>query len=388
LVGLRQVGYPDLNYSDLAWPGHWPRVRTKQAEYFRRLGWEAWRQQDYAQALVALSSARQIEPADYQTALFLATLWSSAGNVAYGDILFEQLLAEFPGNADRTRVVYHDQLLAAQRLRPVAELALERRLAAAGNGAAWGRSLQFSVLHGRLATWLVEARGEEVARLPDESRHLIEALRMHELGREAEAAQRIADLRPSTAEGLAHTVEALLAMQRVDEASVKLEVHRRLLTGFEAALLRYRLTMSAGDGVLAESDFLSVVAHPLTAEQADQAVAVLVTARDRSSLRRLWVHLNKVPSGPARPVAAGMWVAALHAGDDALAREAAAKWERDGPGRLPAVTALNLAAADPRTPGSLRLILTTVELPRETVFALVAAAVKAREGKGTSARDK
>jgi hypothetical protein len=261
-------------------------------------------------------------------------------------------------------------LLAALRLGPLAELALERRLEAATNGAAWDRSLGFAVGQGRLAGWLTESRPEEIAQLAAEPRRVIEALRLGEQGRLADATKRLAAARPAAGSELTHVIEALLTLNQTDMAAYLLDLNRGVVSGFEAAVLRYRITVAAGDRALAESDFLAVIKHPLMPDQADRAVAAVIEANDQASLRRLWGQLQRGLPAYGRPVLAAVWVAALRSGEAGIMREAAARWAGGGGGQLPQMDTL--------PPAGLRVILSTVELPRETVFALVAAEIKSR----------
>ena len=378
----RTVGYRGISVVDVAWPGRWLRVKSAQAGYFREQGKRAMQHGDFPAALLALSNAEQFARGGYEDRVLLARLWAQAGNIDYASRFFSSVLADFPDRATETAMVWHDQLLALGNLAELADLCAQR-IGAGGGGAAeglWEQSLEFALDHGRLAEAMTRERKQELAKLPAQVRGFIDVLVHWQRGERDEAARLLEAMRFTRAEPLAvrRQVEWLARLGRAGEAGVALNRHVATLGKFEAATLRYYIDMVSGDRDAARADFIGVLQWPLTPAQADRLCSLVIMARDGASLRRMPGFFALEPLNAQAPAQAAFWVAALACKapllmDGARVRYAAAS----GGATLPDVTALDFRKQNPADRESPLFIVSYVPLPRETIYALIAAGADA-----------
>lgn len=128
---LRGIGY-EVRYSQLVWPPAWRELRSVQADFYLGQARTAYAAGDIATALLHLSNAYELNPADYQTGLLLAQLWQ-AGQPLFSDQTYARLLTDHPQHREEIAQAWFRALLARGDFRAVQRLAGERLL---GSGAA------------------------------------------------------------------------------------------------------------------------------------------------------------------------------------------------------------------------------------------------------------
>lgn len=377
-LGWQRVGYREIAYADVAWPGRWPLVKVRQAEHFRRQAAREMEAGDFPAALLSLTTAERFGRGGYDDRLLLARFWVHAGNVGYGEEIVRGVLAEFPDRVAVTSAVWHDQLLASGQLAALADLCAHR-LNKAGPTAPeslWEFSLGFALDHGRLAVAMAKGRRAELEELPARIRGLITVLETWQGGDERAAAELLASMRFSADEPLAvrRQVEWLARLGRAGEAGVVLNRHASTLGPFETAALRCEIDRASGDRDAGRADFLGLLKAPLTPRQADRLCGLVIASRDGTSLRRTPGFFALSPVKEDAPAQAAFWAAALACGEQSLAAGARARYaQAAGGGALPEVDRLDFGKKNPGERTSPLFIASYVPLPRETIYALVGA---------------
>lgn len=381
----RTVGYREVSFVDVAWPGRWSQVKPAQAEHFRNQGKVALLSGDFPAALLAFSTAEQFDPGGYEDRLLLARLWAQAGNQTFANQVFRGLLEDFPDRTAEAAEAWHDQLLALGNLGELANLCVQR-LVEAGEGAregVWEFSLEFALDHGRLAEAVTQGRPNDLAKLPARVRGLIEVLVHWQHGDREAAVRLLTAMRFRRDEPLSvrRQVEWLARLGRAGEAGVVLNRHAALLGQFEVAALRYHIDVVSGDRDAARADFIGLLRGPLTAAQADRLCGLVIMARDGASLRRAPGFFALEPLVADVRAQAAFWVAALVCETGSLEAGARARYEKaSGGALLPDVTEMDFRKQNPADRGSPSFIASYVPLPRETIYAMIAAGVEAGRG--------
>lgn len=377
LWGLWQtVGYREISYADMVWPGRWSRVTEARAGYFREQGGLAVARGDFPGALLALSTAERFRRGDQGQRLLLARLWAQAGNTGYAEGIFRDLMAEYPQRAEEIAVVWHDQLLAAGELAALADLCAQR-LGERGEGAReslWEFSLGFALDRGRLAEAMAAGRSAALAKLPVRMRELVAVLVLWQRGEGTEAAGRLRALRFEADEPLAlrRQVEWLARLGAGDEAGVVLNRHAGALGGFEAAALRYHIDMVSGSRDAARADFVGLLRGELTPAQADRLCGLVIAERDGRSLRRTPGFFALAPLNADPNSQAAFWVAALACESPELAEGGRLRYEAAAGGAsLPTITRIDFSKQNPAERTSPVFVASYVPLPRETIYALI-----------------
>ena len=379
----KNVGYREMAYVDVAWPGRWTRIKQTQAEHFRRQAGAAMERGDFPAALLALSTAEQLRRGGYEDQVLVARLWAEAGNVEFAKRYYEAALARYPERAVETQVAWHDQLLASGQLRALAEVCLER-VADAGAKAQeslWEYSLFFALEHGRRAeAALAWRKGKENA-LPTRVQELMVALATWQRGEQAEAVRLLAEMRPRADEPLARRlqVEWLAKWGATSEAGVALNRGAAEGDAFERAALRYYVDVASGDLLSARANFVGLLrGGPLTLAQADRLCSLVVRSRDGASLRRTPGFFALEPLKNDPPAQAAFWVAALACKEPGLVAGARERYEEAVGGvALPVVRELDFRNQNTADRESPLFIASFVRLPRETMYALIEESAKA-----------
>lgn len=377
-LGWQRVGYREIAYADVVWPGRWSQVKVRQAEHFRRQAAREMEDGDFSAALLSLTTAERFARGGYDDRLLLARFWAHVGNVGYGEEIVRGVMRDFPERAGATAVVWHDQLLASGQLAALADLCAYR-LGEAGADAPeslWEFSLGFALDHGRLAAAMAKGRRGELARLPARIRGFITVLEAWQAGDERTAGDLLAAMRFTAAEPLAirRQVEWLARLGRTGDAGVVLNLHAAALGTFETAALRCEIDQASGDRDARRADFIGLLKGPLTPAQAGRLCGLVIAWRDGASLRRTPGFFALESLAGDAPAQAAFWVAALACGETSLDAGARARYAAaSGGGRLPDVTSLDFKKQNPGERTSPLFIASYVGLPRETVYALVGA---------------
>lgn len=358
---------------DVLWPGHWPRIRTVQADRLFQHAMTAFQRGRLDEAFLALTSARQRDSRHYAANLLVGQITMFQGSYLFADGIFAQLRADLPEHGYRTAVVYHDTLLMLLRHDRLAAHSLEMALADQQHAALWMRSLLFALRSGNLAAGFVRDHGPALAALSPHARLLIEA----EAGIAEGRADHARDLLrqpyrgPLNPDYMELQVEQLAQLGEIGAAQVLLDFYGPLLGEFRHALAQFALERQAQDSAAARATW-----RQLLALAADPARAHLVALQSIKHphpdfYRELHARLAADPvlrdsvDGPT------LWAAGLASG----APDEAAFWQTHGrqPGGeiYPRIHSIDFLSRDFAQIDSVASIVNVLTFPRETVIALL-----------------
>lgn len=359
--------------TDVAWPGHWSRIRTAQAERLFRHAMDAFQHGRLNEAFLALTSARQRDPRHYHANLLVGQITMFQGSYLFADEIFAQLRASTPEHAYRTAVVYHDTLLLLLRHDRLATHSLEMALADQGRASRWVRSLLFALRVGNLASDFVRVHPARLAQLSPHARLLIEAeaeiaLGRADRGRELLRAPFSGPLNPAYME---RQVERLALLGDTGAAQVLLDFYGPLLGEFRQARAQFSLERFAGDDTAARATFRQLLALTHNSERANLAALKLIDHPHPDFYRELHARfsadsfLQHAVDGPT------MWAAGLVSG----APVEAAQWQTRGrqpAGEIyPGIDTIDFLRRDFAQIDSVARVVNVLTFPRETVMALL-----------------
>jgi hypothetical protein len=370
----RKAGYREINYTDVAWPGRWGRVKQDRAEHFRRQARRALQAGDFSAALLSMTTAEGFGRAGFEDGMMLARLWAQAGNPAFAMRVYHEITTAYPSRAAEAAVLWHDQLLAGAHLELLARLCVEQ-LAVRGAGAresVWEFSLAFAMDHGRLAREVTG--GGLAAALPARVRTLADVLVRWQDGDPDEAGRMLAEQRFTAEEPMAvrRQVEWLARLGRVEEAGVILIRQAAVLGDFEVAALRYQLGVVTGDRDAARADFRGLLRARLSALQADRLCALLIETSDGESLKRTPGFFAEEGVKEDARAQAAFWVAAVVNELPVLAERARERYAlASGGDLLPKTGSIDFGRFTPSDKRSPLFVVSAVPLPRETIYAVI-----------------
>jgi len=140
-AGLRVIGYPVSLYQ-VAWPPAWRELGTVRSEYFMKKARTAYTAGHIKEAMISLTIAYQLNPANYATGMMLAQ-FRQADNPTLSDKLYRQLRTSHPEKREATTQVWLHHLLVHAAYEQVATLAREE-LVNSPHEAAWIHALLFA----------------------------------------------------------------------------------------------------------------------------------------------------------------------------------------------------------------------------------------------------
>lgn len=358
---------------DLAWPGHWHRVRLAQSQRLFAHAIGAFQRGRLHEAFLALSSARERNPGNYEASVLIGQVTMFQGSYSFADGVFEQLRREQPAHAFRTSVVYHDTLLMLQRYEQLAAHALARAGDDPGHAALWVQSLLFALRTGDFAPRFAAEHRAAIDALSPHAQLLIAAETELAGGFGAAALARLSrpfsgPLNPSYMEV---QVERVATLGAVDTAQALLDAYGPLLGEFRHALAQFRLDLRRGDESGAAATFRHVLAVASTSEQWNFVVAALVDQPHPLFYSRLSAHLQSRPELAAQADGASLWLAGLLSG----AVEEARTWQQLGRQpvltRYPTIERVNFASRQLSDPASPIGLVNIITFPREIVMVLL-----------------
>lgn len=136
LLILRGIGY-EVTFRQVAWPPAWREFRAVQAKLYldqARADHAAGRT---AAALLALSNAYELNPADYTAGILLAQLWQT-GQPLLSDNVYSRLFASHPEQREQTAQSWFRALLSRGDFAGIQRLSGERLLhSGPGPSPAW-----------------------------------------------------------------------------------------------------------------------------------------------------------------------------------------------------------------------------------------------------------
>lgn len=361
-----------IRYTDLAWPGHWNRVRIAQSNRLFVQAIAAFQRGELNKAFLALTSARERYPANYDAGIFIAQISMFQGSYAFADGLFEQLQREEPSHAYRTAVVYHDTLLMLQRYERLAEHALAMARNDPGHAALWVRSLLFALRAGNFSATFLPAQRERISELAPHAQLLIAAEGEIAANQTLAAKGRLgrAFTGPLNPFYMEAQVERLSSLGDRRTAQALLDAYGPLLGEFRHLLAQLRLELGNADDFGARATFRGLLAVARTRDELAFLVTALIESPHADYYRQLAAHLRERPELLAQADGPSMWVAALLCG----ARDEAVEWKKLGyqPGSpYPAIEQLDFSIHELSNPRSAIGLVNVLTFPREVVMTLL-----------------
>lgn len=362
-----------VRWTDLAWPGHWLRVRTLQADRLFVRALVAFQQGRINEAYLALTSARQRDPRHYPANLLIGQITMFQGSHLFADEIFTRLRRDAPDLAYRTAVVYHDTLLMLLRHERLAAHSLAMAQEDPGHASLWVRSLLFAIRAGNLAPAFAREQTAALAALSPHARLLVEAEAEIGLGRPARAIEllRRPFSGPLNPVYLELQVARLAALGETAAAQTLLDFYGPLLGEFRHARAQFAVDRAAGDADASRATFRQLLGLVSDAERATLVALALIEQPDAELYADLHARfaadpvLRKAADGPT------LWVAGLVSG---APREAAfwqANGRQPGDGVYPRIAAVNFASRDLTALDSVASVVNVVTFPREVVLALL-----------------
>jgi hypothetical protein len=153
-IFLRSVGYA-VTYPGVLWPPAWENFTAIRSDFFLEKYQASAKSGDMQAALMALSTAYNLDPQNYAAGRRLASLWQMTQPL-YSDQIYNRLLADHPAEAETTAQVWFRALLARGDFKGIETLATDRLLASPAASGAWLNAWLFA--HRRTAGTASRAR--------------------------------------------------------------------------------------------------------------------------------------------------------------------------------------------------------------------------------------
>jgi hypothetical protein len=369
--GLRFVGYPGLTWGQVAWPGSWDRIKEAQSRNFLERGGRRLRAGRANEAMLAISSAIQSDPHNFESRLLLAQIWSLQGNFEFAGLAFDDLEREFPAEQRRLALTRQDTLITLGQGRLLAEYALAKTRTDRNQFAFWVQSVILGLRLSQQAGAFTAAAQAEIAALPEYARRLVESEVLVQQGRDAEAKGWLERpfAGPWNAVYARLQIEMLLRLGAYREASILLDYYGPVLGNFQRDLLHFTLSKSRGDEITAQADLHGLLAKRLDGAQVDYLCAALVRNPDRMGVSRLHVMFASDASSLAPATASAIWVAAILARESGIAEAWAGILKARGV-LVPGEVGIDLTATALTNPNGVPFLINTLPLPRDVVQAL------------------
>lgn len=134
-VFLRSVGYA-VTYPGVLWPPAWEKFTAIRSDFFLTKYQTSAKSGDMQAALMALSTAYNLDPQNYAAGRRLASLWQ-VNQPLYSNQIYARLLTDHPAEAETTAQVWFRALLARGDFKGIEALASDRILASPATSGAW-----------------------------------------------------------------------------------------------------------------------------------------------------------------------------------------------------------------------------------------------------------
>ncbi|HLP26095.1 MAG TPA: hypothetical protein VK477_10475 [Acidobacteriota bacterium] len=370
---LRTVSDVPVSLAQVGWPPKWPEIRAVQSQRFFRSAIDAFARGRLNEAHLALLSAQQRDPRNYDAALLLAQIAMFQRSVLSSDQQFQRLMREHPAQAARTAVVYHDTLLSLDRMRTLAEFSLVMAKADSARSAIWVRSALLGVRAVGLAE-VAELKEEVEPALAALAPHAQQLLRAEFEWRAGDRASALRRLRarfngPLNPFYTRHQVLRLAELGEAAAAQVLWDFYGPPFGEFEQQLTQFELAMVARDDGAAEGAFRRLLALPLQEQRIDRIAAALIVHPDAGRFQQLSARVRRENLLEAASDGAGLWIAGIVCG----VRAEAAYWRSHGRPPLsafPSITAVDFRSRDLSAENSVCHLVNVLSLPREVILAL------------------
>lgn len=382
-VTLNLSGLDTLRWIDVAWPGRWHQVAKARSRAFALQTAQLLQRGDFVAAELALVSALQVDPGNYEARLFLAQFRQYQKRYMESDALFGGLMRFSPERVGQTALAWHDALVIRQRFSQLANLSLGMGSEPGEMAAAWARSALLAVRLGNTAADTLMRNVEVVAKFPAPVRALFRAEEQRQQGAHRAALEQVlaGGAAPLVPFLVGEYVEQFLRLREPARAEAFLRQQEGMLDSFDRAMLQMRIDQASGDTALVRMDFEALLPAEMTPAVLWRLVAWLVEYPDLRSFARLDRVMRE--SKNQRALAGGeMWLVATVCGDTAAAEYWAKYVSTRFRLRLPAIKALDFISDDMTNVAAVPRIIAVGRLPREVIFALVRRSVEERSGKG------
>lgn len=374
-VGLRVVGHAPVSWTQVVWPGKWHEIREVQSVHLFNQAIESFRQGRLTEAYLALTSSRQRDPSNYDATLLLAQITMFQRSYHFADELFTGLWREHPAQHQRTAVVYHDSLLALDRMDTLAAWSVGMAGTDPAHAAVWVRSALLAIRSMPLAD--------------TEAFSTAQAGPLHTLAPHAQLLMR-SELAVRRGGSRADTVAALhqpyagpvnpfyteYQIKRLAELGAQAEAQSLLdqlgtaLGPFDQQLVQVGIAKLAGDAWTARSAFRALLQLPLNPLRVERLAGLLIEHPDAQLYRDLHARLQRELPTENTSLGAAMWIT----GVICQAPGEASYWQTRGlpPGeRYPDLKSVNFSNRSLAVPNTVNHLVNVVSFPREVVIALL-----------------
>lgn len=374
-AGLRITGQAPVGWLQVAWPGKWHEIKPVQSAHLFRQAMDAFAGGRLPEAYLLLTTARDLDPANYDVALMLAQIAMFQRSYLFSDDLFTNLWRNHPGNRLRTAVVYHDTLLSLDRMGKLAEFSVTMAAADPARAVVWVRSALLTVrsMRGEEAAAFRQQQAATIATLAPHAQQLLSAEFDLRAGEEIAA---LAVLHrkftgPFNASYAQYQIERLAGLGAVGEAQLLLNVLGTFLGEFEQRLTQVTVALLADDRVLAQAYFRSLLRLPLSPPRVERLAAFLISHPDANLYRELVTRVRQDARLEAAVDGAVLWVTGIVC----EVSGAAEFWQNHGQQHsaagYPVVKKFNYASRDLLASDSVAHVLNVMTLPRDVILALL-----------------
>lgn len=373
-AGFRWIGHVPVEFTQIAWPGHWQRVGAVQSDALFKRAMLAFREGRLNEAELALSTAQARDPNNFEAGLLLAQITMFKRSYLYADDLFANLWRRHPEHKLRTALVYHDTLLGTDRMDTLSEWAIGIASEDQQRASAWIRSALVaarSLPPSAVEEWL--GRNEAVLRrlAPHPRRLLVAEIAARAAGPEAGVAElERGQLGALNAFYLMYHIQRLADWGRVREAQMYLDRHGAVLGDFDRQLTQAAIAHRGNDVVGMQAAFRAVLRLPLTAQRIERIAAWLIGHPDAGLYRELHARLRNDPKRRDVVDGSGMWVTGIACGAPAEA----GYWKNEGrhffSKRYPPIAEINFRSRSPMEQDTVPFLVASLSMPREIILSL------------------
>ncbi|CAM3112192.1 hypothetical protein [Rariglobus hedericola] len=141
-IFMRSVGY-QVTYAGVLWPPAWSKFTPIRTEFFLQKYQAGVASGDMQSAVLALSTAYNLDPTNYAAGRQLAHFWQ-VPQPSLSNQVYSRLLHEHPEEAEATAQVWFLALLARGDFPAIEALAVERIIAAPDQSGAWLNAFLFA----------------------------------------------------------------------------------------------------------------------------------------------------------------------------------------------------------------------------------------------------
>lgn len=374
-AGLRITGRAPVGWLQVAWPGKWHEIKPVQSGHLFRQAMEAFAGGRLPEAYLMLTTARNLDPANYDVALMLAQISMFQRSYLFSDDLFTSLWRNHPANRLRTAVVYHDTLLSLDRMAKLAEFSVTMAAADPARAVVWVRSGLLAVRSMRVeeAAAFREEQATAIAALAPHAQQLLQAELALRAGDESAARAGLQRMftGPLNASYAQYQIERLAGLGAVGAAQLLLNAQGVLFGEFEERLTQVAVALLTDDRVLAQAYFRSLLRLPLTPLRVERLAGFLITHPDADLYRELVARVRQDVRLEAAVDGAVLWVTGIVCEVPDEAEFWQTHGQQPGAGRYPSVRKLNYDSRDLLATDSVVHLLNVMTLPRDVILALL-----------------